>query len=130
MPDRPSEFAHVHFAFFYASSATLRLGLPFSAAIKDYASALGAVDGESQRFVPRQQARTHWGAATGSAMSRTLVWVDNEGFRGFGCSECGWRFLPSGSPASRSFDELMRNFELQRDKEFTSHVCAEHPKGD
>ena len=22
----------------------------------------------------------------------------------------------------------MRNFELQRDKEFTSHVCADHPR--
>ena len=27
-----------------------------------------------------------------------------------------------------SFDEMMRNFELQRDKEFASHVCAEHPR--
>jgi hypothetical protein len=23
---------------------------------------------------------------------------------------------------------MMRNFELQRDREFSSHVCAEHPK--
>jgi hypothetical protein len=23
----------------------------------------------------------------------------------------------------------MRNFELQRDKEFASHVCAHHPEG-
>jgi hypothetical protein len=23
---------------------------------------------------------------------------------------------------------MMRNFELQRDKEFSSHVCAEQPK--
>jgi hypothetical protein len=23
---------------------------------------------------------------------------------------------------------MMRNFELQRDKEFASHVCADHPK--
>ena len=63
-------------------------------------------------------------------MRRTLVWIDNERFRGFGCSECGWRFQPSDSPTGRSFDELMRNFELQRDKEFEFHVCAEHPKGD
>jgi hypothetical protein len=24
---------------------------------------------------------------------------------------------------------MMRNFELQRDKEFASHVCAHHPEG-
>ncbi len=29
-----------------------------------------------------------------------------------------------------SFNEMMRNFELQRDKEFTSQVCAESPQGD
>jgi len=23
---------------------------------------------------------------------------------------------------------MMRNFELQRDQEFTSHVCADHPR--
>jgi hypothetical protein len=28
-----------------------------------------------------------------------------------------------------SFDEMMRNFELQRDKEFASHICADHFKG-
>jgi hypothetical protein len=48
---------------------------------------------------------------------RKLVWVERERFRGFGCSECGWVFNPSSAP----------NFELQRDKEFTLHVCADHP---
>ncbi len=61
-------------------------------------------------------------------MSRTLVWIEQQRFRGFGCSECGWRFNPSGAPTGTSFDEMMRNFELQRDKEFTSHVCADHSK--
>ena len=27
-----------------------------------------------------------------------------------------------------SLDEVMNNFELQRDKEFASHVCADHTK--
>jgi hypothetical protein len=63
-------------------------------------------------------------------MSRKLVWIEQERFRGFGCSECGWRFKPSDAPSSAaSFDEMMRNFELQRDKEFSSHVCADHSKG-
>ena len=61
-------------------------------------------------------------------MSRELIWIDRERFRGFGCSECGWRFKPSSPPTGRSFDEMMRNFELQRDKEFTSHVCSRSPK--
>jgi hypothetical protein len=59
-------------------------------------------------------------------MSRKMVWIDGQYFRGFGCSECGWPFKPSGTPTGRSFDEMLRNFELQRDKEFTSHVCADH----
>jgi hypothetical protein len=49
-------------------------------------------------------------------MSRKLVWIELKRFRGFGCSECGSRFKPSGAAEGKSFDE-MRNFELQRDKE-------------
>jgi hypothetical protein len=61
-------------------------------------------------------------------MSRKLVWIEQQRFRGFGCSECGWRFKPAGAPTGTSFDEMMHNFELQRDKEFTLHVCADHPR--
>jgi hypothetical protein len=61
-------------------------------------------------------------------MSRRLVWIDERLFRGFGCSECPWVFNPSGSPVGNSFDEMMQNFELQRDSEFSSHVCADHPR--
>jgi len=61
-------------------------------------------------------------------VSRKLVWLEQQRFRGFGCSECGWRFEPSGAPVGKSFDEMMRNFESQRDKEFTSHVCADRPR--
>ena len=50
-------------------------------------------------------------------MSRKLVWIEKERFRGFGCSECDWRFRPSGAPTGNSFDEMLRSFELQRDKE-------------
>jgi hypothetical protein len=61
-------------------------------------------------------------------MPRKLVWVEEGRFHGFACSECCWRFEPSAAPTGKSFDEMMKNFELQRDKEFTSHVCADHPK--
>jgi hypothetical protein len=63
-------------------------------------------------------------------MSRKLVWIEQQRFRGFGCSECGWRFTPSGTPTGKNFDEMMRNFEAQRDKEFTSHVCANYARPD
>jgi hypothetical protein len=46
--------------------------------------------------------------------------------RAFGCSECAWVFNPSDSVTGNSFDEVMRNFELQRDREFSSHVCSDH----
>ncbi len=48
-------------------------------------------------------------------MSRTMVWIEEEDFQGFGCSECGWRFKPSGSPTGTSFDQMIRNFELKLD---------------
>ena len=59
-------------------------------------------------------------------MNRKMVWIEQQHFRGFGCSDCDWRFKPSGPPTGTSFVEMMRNFELQRDKAFTLHVCAEH----
>jgi hypothetical protein len=59
---------------------------------------------------------------------RELEWIEKPRFRGWGCSECGWVFNPSGAPTGKSLDESLRNFELQRDKEFTAHVCAEHPR--
>jgi hypothetical protein len=61
-------------------------------------------------------------------MSRELVWIEQQRFRGWGCSECAWVFSPSGALTGKSFNESARNFELQRDKEFTLHVCAQSPK--
>jgi len=61
-------------------------------------------------------------------MSRKLVWIEQQHFRGFGCSECAWVFNASGAPAGKSFDEMMQNFELKRDREFASHVCTDHPR--
>ena len=68
------------------------------------------------------------GAAKRAAMSRKLVWVEQPGLRCWGCSECAWVFNPFGAPTGKSFNESVRNFELQRDKEFTLHVCAQSPK--
>src|SRR5713226_616497 len=62
------------------------------------------------------------------AARRKLVWIEEDRFRGWGCSECAWVFNPSGAPTGKSLEQSMRNFELQREKEFTSHVCADHPR--
>jgi hypothetical protein len=59
-------------------------------------------------------------------MSRKLVWIEAPRFRGFGCSECDWRFKAAGAPVGASFDQMMQNFELQRDKEFSLHACADY----
>jgi|SRR5271157_4852829 len=126
MPDRPSKLARIDFPFFLRSIRRAQIGLGFSAATRPYAAAKGVGDDEPERFLPGPPAGTRWRVATGTAMSRKVVWIEEERFRGFGCSECGWRFRPSGAPTGASFDEMMRNFELQRDKEFTSHVCAPH----
>ena len=61
-------------------------------------------------------------------MRRKLVWIGEDLFLGSVCSECAWRFNSAVPLIGKSLDEMMRNFELQRDKEFASHVCAEHPK--
>jgi hypothetical protein len=62
------------------------------------------------------------------AALRKLVWIEHDRFRGWGCSECAWAFNSSGAPTGKSLDESKRNFELQRDKEFRLHVCADHPR--
>ena len=67
-------------------------------------------------------------SAREAPMSRKLVWVEQAQFRGFGCSECGWRFEPSGDPSAGTLTEMIRAFKSQREDEFAAHVCAAHPK--
>jgi hypothetical protein len=57
---------------------------------------------------------------------RRLVWIAESGM--LGCSECDWVFRPRGSPKGKSPEEMMRDFESQRDEAFASHVCTERPK--
>jgi hypothetical protein len=61
-------------------------------------------------------------------MPRKLVWIEEQSFQGWGCSECVWVFNPSGAPIGKSLDEMMKNYERKRDKDFVIHVCAEHPR--
>ena len=76
-----------------------------------------------QRAEPQQIAK-----CAREAMRRKLVWIEQERFRGWGCSECAWVFNPSGIPTGKSLDEMKQNYEEQRDRDFAAHVCAEHPR--
>jgi hypothetical protein len=58
-------------------------------------------------------------------MRRKLVWIEEQGFRGWGCSECAWVFNPSGRPTGKSLEEMKQNYEQQRDKDFAAHVCQQ-----
>ena len=62
------------------------------------------------------------------AMRRKLVWVEKENFLGWACSECAWAFNPLGPLVDESIDEMKMHYELQRDKEFATHICAEHSR--
>jgi hypothetical protein len=62
------------------------------------------------------------------AMRRKLVWVERQNFQGWACSECAWAFNPLGPLVGESIDEMKKHYELQRDKEFATHICAEHPR--
>jgi hypothetical protein len=78
--------------------------------------------------VPETAAHSHLPRRTKVTMSRKLIWIDNPLFQGCGCSECAWEFKPSGPLAGNSLYEMKEIFERQRDKEFATHVCAEHPR--
>ena len=59
---------------------------------------------------------------------RKLVWAERQDFCGWACSECLWVFNPQGPLFGESLDQMKGYYEQQRDKEFKSHVCAEHAK--
>jgi hypothetical protein len=61
-------------------------------------------------------------------MQRELVWIEEQLFRGWGCSQCAWVFNSLGSPTGNSLDEMKENYERRRDKDFAAHVCADHPR--
>jgi len=60
------------------------------------------------------------------AMRRKLVWIERQNFQGWACTECAWEFKPLGPVVGESIEEMKTQYGQQRDKEFASHVCAEH----
>lgn len=59
---------------------------------------------------------------------RQMLWIKTARMEAWACSECAWTFSPSGPPQGSSLGEMKHNYEHQREKEFTSHVCADHPR--
>jgi hypothetical protein len=62
------------------------------------------------------------------ARRRQLIWVKAQNFEGWTCDGCAWAFKPAGPVVGNSIEEMKRHYERQRDKEFASHVCGEHPR--
>jgi hypothetical protein len=61
------------------------------------------------------------------ATRREMAWVETKDFLGWGCSECAWKFSPSGAPAGNTIAEMKQHYEQQRDDDFLSHRCADYP---
>jgi hypothetical protein len=62
-------------------------------------------------------------------MRRKLVWIERPNFQGYGCSECPWVFKSSGTPSGKSLDEMKKDYEQQRDRDFAANACAERSRG-
>ncbi len=60
-------------------------------------------------------------------MGREMIWVEH-GLGCWRCSECAWVFDLSRARSAKSFEEMMGNFQVERDKEFTGHICANFPR--
>jgi hypothetical protein len=62
------------------------------------------------------------------ARRRELVWVEKKNFQGWACSECAWEFSAAGPLIGESLDKMKTHYQEQRDNEFKSHICGEHPR--
>jgi hypothetical protein len=59
---------------------------------------------------------------------RQMIWIKTARIETWACTACAWTFSPTGPPLGADLDEMKRNYESQRDKEYAFHVCAEHPR--
>jgi hypothetical protein len=59
---------------------------------------------------------------------RQMIWIKTPRMEAWACSECAWTFNPLGPPRGSGLDEMKQNYERQRDKEYASHACSEHPR--
>jgi hypothetical protein len=49
-------------------------------------------------------------------MSRQMVWIEQQRFAGWGCSECSWLFHMPDFPKGPSLEEMKQRVEEQRDQ--------------
>jgi hypothetical protein len=73
--------------------------------------------GAVRAHIKKGNSRSDSDGCSDEGRHRKLVWIEQQRFRGFGCSECAWVFNPSSAP----------NSELQRDKELKSLCCMFAP---
>jgi hypothetical protein len=52
------------------------------------------------------------------------VWIENQKFAGFGCSECTWVFDPTGALVGKTLDQMKKEYEAERDRQFAAHACS------
>jgi hypothetical protein len=53
---------------------------------------------------------------------------ESQKFAGFGCSECQWVFKSTGALVGVALDQMKKEFEAERDKQFAAHACAQYSK--
>jgi rubredoxin len=80
------------------------------------------------KLMPEAENYSHLARRPTVAKLRALIWNEEARFQGWRCSECAWVFNPSGPPEGNSLVAMMEHYERLRDKEFATHVCAEHPR--
>jgi hypothetical protein len=78
-------------------------------------------------LMDRNSLKMEEGILSGRRFPRQMVWIETQRMEAWTCVACAWAFRPSGPPVGNSLEEMMRNYELQRDKEYASHVCAMCP---
>ena len=59
-------------------------------------------------------------------MPRRMIWLNQSQFPGWACSECAWKFNPSGPLVGSTLQEMTQRYDAERDKEFKSHVYVVH----
>jgi hypothetical protein len=59
---------------------------------------------------------------------RQMVRIKTARAQGWGCSQCDWTFNPLGPPLGNSLDEMMQNYEREREMEYLLHSCAQYPR--
>jgi len=61
---------------------------------------------------------SHFARHPSVATPRTLIWIEELRFQGWGCSECAWVFRAAGRPDGNSMEEMRESYGQLRDKEF------------